>query len=227
MKFGNKLKEIREYLGYKQADFAKIIGLSSRTYWDYEKSKTDIPTEKLLQIANTFRINSDWLFGNSKIMLLNSENIEAIKNEKSQDVANECITLDHIHINPSCGRGTSIYDDVLITPIQLGVNLIRNIFNANPVNLKVFKASGDSMENTISDGDLLLVDVSRKDFANGGIFLLTINDEWYCKRLKLKINGDLEIISDNSRYEKEVKHPHDDVEIKIIGKVIRDLSKSL
>lgn len=227
MKFGNKLKEIREHLGYNQADFAKIIGLSSRTYWDYEKNKTDIPTEKLLQIANAFKINSDWLFGNSEIMLINKDNIEIIKNEKSQNAANECITLDHIHINPSCGTGTSVYDDALITPIQLGIQLIKNVFNANPNNLKVFKASGDSMESTIFDGDLLLVDVSRKDFANGGIFLLTINDEWYCKRLKLKINGELEIISDNSHYEKEIKHPNDEIEIKIIGKVIRNLSKGL
>lgn len=227
MKFGNKLKEIREHLGYNQADFAKIIGLSSRTYWDYEKNKTDIPTEKLLQIANAFKINSDWLFGNSEIMLINKDNIEIIKNEKSQNAANECITLDHIHINPSCGTGTSVYDDALITPIQLGIHLIKNVFNANPNNLKVFKASGDSMESTIFDGDLLLVDVSRKDFANGGIFLLTINDEWYCKRLKLKINGELEIISDNSHYEKEIKHPNDEIEIKIIGKVIRNLSKGL
>ena len=227
MEFGKKLKEIREHLGYNQADFAKIIGLPSRTYWDYEKSKTDIPTDKLLQIANVFKVNTDRLFGNSEIMFINPDNIERIENEKSQEVANECVTIDHIHINPSCGNGTSVYDDALITPIQLGINLIKNVFNANPNNLKVFKASGDSMETTISDGDLLLVDVARKDFANGGIFLLTINNEWYCKRLKLKINGDLEIISDNPRYEKEIKHPNDEIEIKIIGKVIRNLSKGL
>lgn len=227
MEFGKKLKEIREHLGYNQADFAKIIGLPSRTYWDYEKSKTDIPTDKLLQIANVFKVNTDWLFGNSEIMFINPDNIEIIENEKSQKIANECVTLDHIHINPSCGLGTSVYDNALITPIQLGVNLIKNVFNANPNNLKVFKASGDSMETTISDGDLLLVDVSRRDFANGGIFLLTINNDWYCKRLKLKINGDLEIISDNPHYEKEIKHPDDGIEIKFIGKVIRNLSKGL
>ena len=227
MKFGQKLKEIRNADKLSQSAFAKIFDIPYRTYWDYENDKTEIPSDKLFQIASLYKINIDWIMGRSDIMHADKNSMAEIVEEKSQNSANECVFLEHIHINPSCGTGTSVYEDALITPIQLGINLIKNVFNANPNNLKVFKASGDSMETTINDGDLLLVDVSRKDFVNGGIFLLTINNEWYCKRLKLKINGDLEIISDNNKYDNEIKHPDDEIEIKIIGKVIRNLSKSL
>ena len=227
MKFGQKLKEIRNADKLSQSAFAKIFDIPYRTYWDYENDKTEIPSDKLFQIASFYKINIDWIMGHSDIMLADKNSMTDIIEEKSQNVANNCIVLEQICINPSCGKGTSVYEDALITPIQLGINLIKNVFNTNPKSLKVFKASGDSMETTIFDGDLLLVDVSRKDFVNGGIFLLTINNEWYCKRLKLKINGDLEIISDNNKYDKEIKHPDDEVEINIIGKVIRNLSKGL
>lgn len=153
-----------------------------------------------------------------------------VANNKSSIDNDDCITLEHVHINPSCGYGTSVYYDAEITPVKLGTHLIKEILNvANPNNLKIFKASGDSMSPTIDDGDIVLVDIGRTDFNNGGVFLLTINNEWFIKRLRLKINGDLEIISENSeKYgAPEIIHPNDDIEIVIKGRVIKNLSRNL
>ena len=137
--------------------------------------------------------------------------------------------MEHIHINPSCGRGTSVYYDADITPVKLGTRLIMDILKVTaPENLKIFTAAGDSMTPTIEDGDVLLCDVGRKDFRNGGIFLITINNEWFIKRLRLKINGDLEIISENyEKYSTETLHPDDEVELVVIGRVIKNLSRGL
>jgi len=142
----------------------------------------------------------------------------------------DCVTLEHVHINPSCGSGTAVYYDADITPVKLGTQLIREIMNVSkPENLKIFKASGDSMAPTIEDGDILLVDMGRTDFNNGGIFLLTINNDWFIKRLRLKINGELEIISENSeKYgAPEVLHPFDDIEVVVKGRVVKNLSRGL
>ena len=100
---------------------------------------------------------------------------------------------------------------------------------SRPENLKIFKASGDSMAPTIEDGDILLVDMGRTDFNNGGIFLLTINNDWFIKRLRLRINGELEIISENAtKYgPPEILRPYDDVEVVIKGRVIKSLSRGL
>ena len=148
----------------------------------------------------------------------------------NSNLIDDCITLQRVHINPSCGHGTTVYDDADITPVKLGIYLIKDILNvANPENLKIFKASGDSMSPTIDDGDIVLVDIGRTDFNNGGVFLLTINNEWFIKRLRLKINGDLEIISENSQKygAPEIIHPNDDIEITIKGRVIKNLSRNL
>lgn len=138
------------------------------------------------------------------------------------------IELDYIHIAPSCGRGTVVLDEADVTPVRIGKEVIKDIWKVStPEVLKLFKASGDSMETTIEDGNILLVDTSRTDYHNGGIYVLTINNDWFVKRLRLKINGDLEIISDNPKYEPEVLRPNTDIEINVVGRVIKNLSRGL
>lgn len=183
----------------------------SRQYANQIKDKT-ITAEQLRKLEAYFGI---------KLTNVNKAN------SREED---DCVTLEHIHINPSCGAGTAVYYDADITPVKLGTQLIREIMNVSkPENLKIFKASGDSMAPTIEDGDILLVDMGRTDFNNGGIFLLTINNDWFIKRLRLKINGELEIISENvAKYgAPEVLHPFDDIEVVVKGRVVKNLSRGL
>jgi phage repressor protein C with HTH and peptisase S24 domain len=138
------------------------------------------------------------------------------------------VTIDYIHITPSCGRGTVVLDNADVTPVRIGKEVIKDLWKvSSPDVLKLFKASGDSMADTIEDGNILLVDTSRTDYHNGGIYVLTINNDWFVKRLRLKINGDLEIISDNTKYEPEILKPNTDIEINVVGRVIKNLSRGL
>ena len=149
--------------------------------------------------------------------------IEQILSSSEED----CITIDHIHINPSCGSGTIVLADADVTPVKIGREVIKNLWNSKPEDLKIFKACGDSMADTIEDGNILLVDTSKIDYRNGGIFLLTINNDWYIKRLRMRITGELDIISDNSKYPIETLTQNTAAELKIIGRVIKNLSRGL
>lgn len=140
----------------------------------------------------------------------------------------DCVDVEYIHLSPSCGRGSFLFEEPEITPIRLGKKMLEEVLRVSDTNnLKVFRASGDSMSSTIDDGNLLLVDIGRTDFNNGGIFLIQKNNEWYIKRLNLKLSGELEVISDNPKYEKEVFKPNDMIEIFVRGRVIKNLSKGI
>lgn len=140
----------------------------------------------------------------------------------------DCIEIEHIHISPSCGNGSIVLDEAEITPVKLGKAIINSILKiSKPEYLKTFKASGDSMEPVIEDGDILLVDVSRNDFQNGGIFLITINNDWYVKRLRKRLSGELDIISDNEKYPMETFNAERQVDIYIKGRVIKNLSRGI
>ncbi len=144
------------------------------------------------------------------------------------ELTSDCVELEYIQINPSCGRGTVVLDEADVTPVKIGREIIRELWKIpQPSDLKLFKASGDSMETIIEDGNILLVDTSRRDFNNGGIFVLTINNDWYVKRLRLRVTGELDIISDNPKYPMETLKPNSDVEITIVGRVIKNLSRGL
>ena len=153
---------------------------------------------------------------------------EAFLSSKVNDNTDDCVIVDHIHINPSCGKGTVVLDDADITPIKLGTAMLQSVMKiSHPQNLKTFRASGDSMETIIEDGDMLLVDTGRTDFSNGGIFLLTINNDWFVKRLRKRLSGELDVISDNEKYPVETFKPDDNIEIVVKGRVVKNLSRGL
>jgi phage repressor protein C with HTH and peptisase S24 domain len=76
------------------------------------------------------------------------------------------------------------------------------------------------MEPTLKDGNIIFIDKNDKNIINGGIFVISTNAGVFVKRLNLKSNGEIEIISDNSIYPKEKVKPE---EINIIGKVVGKL----
>ncbi len=156
------------------------------------------------------------------------EEVALIEAHYGIELLSDCVELEYIQINPSCGKGTVILDEADVTPVRIGKEIIRDLWKVpHPSDLKLFKASGDSMETVIEDGNILLVDTSRRDFNNGGIFVLTINNDWYVKRLRLRVTGELDIISDNSKYPMETLKPDSDVEVTIVGRVIKNLSRGL
>lgn len=199
------LEKLTEQIGFtpKAKDFMKILG------WPREQNLYN-------------RVQRDSEFSDEEIAKI--ESFYGI--ELSGSGAN-CIELEYIHIQPSCGPGTFVLDEADVTPVRIGEEVIKSIWKTAPENLKLFTASGDSMEHTISDLDILLVDISRTDFNNGGVFLITINNDWFVKRLRLRITGELDIISDNEKYPVETLKPNCDVEICVKGRVIKNLSKGL
>lgn len=61
-----------------------------------------------------------------------------------------------------------------------------------------FAASGNSMEPLICEGDVLVVDCSKKP-QSGQVVVLEMEGERFCKRL-IKRNGVLYLFSDNKAY---------------------------
>lgn len=198
------LKKLRFEYDLTQEKLGEILNVSKQQISNIETGKSDLTEENKRILSEKFNLN------------LQSQMLD------------DCIEIDHIHINPSCGKGTAVLDEPEVTPVKLGTQLIQTILKiSDPKNLKTFKASGDSMESIIEDGDLLLVDTGRTDFANGGIFLLTINNDWFVKRLRKRLSGELDVISDNTKYPVETFKPDDDIEIVVKGRVIKNLSRGL
>ena len=204
MKYSTALERLQNLTNSTPSigELAKITGLSEKSLYARRSYDREFSEDEIAKIERAFNIS----------LLLSEDTIE----------------IEHIHINPSCGFGTVVIDEPDITPVKLGKKMIENILRvSSPDNLKTFTASGDSMTDTIDDSNVLLVDMGRTDYQNGGVFLLQKDNDWFVKRLRLRMTGELDIISDNTKYPIETFKPEDAVNIVVRGRVIKNLSKGL
>lgn len=204
MKYSTVIDRLQKFTNTTPSvgDLAKATGLTEKNLYARRTYNREFSEDEMKRIEEYYSIT-----------LLGSE---------------DCITVEHIHINPSCGGGTVVLEDAIATPVKIGREIIKDLWHVqNPNVLKLFKASGDSMADTIEDGNILLVDTSRTDYQNGGIYLLTINNDWFIKRLRKRLSGELDVISDNSKYPIETFKPNDEIEIVVKGRVIKNLSRGL
>lgn len=213
-----------------QVEIAKALGTTKANVSLRIKNESKVKLEEVKKIIEYFNlphsntilneIVAESVYNFSKDI----KSTESINNTNTDD----CIILDHVLLKPSCGKGTIQEEEAEIKPIKLGLTLINDILKvANPNLLKTFTANGDSMTPTIEDGDLLLIDMGRTEYQNGGIFLMTINNDWFIKRLRLRITGELDIISDNEKYPIETLTPDTYKEVSIKGRVVKNLSRGL
>ena len=93
-------------------------------------------------------------------------------------------------------------------------------------NMSLIKVQGDSMEPTLLDGDLVMVNHGRDSIASqGGIYAISIDDEIMIKRVQPVFPDRLLVISDNKRYPTQEIAAEN---VRVNGKVIwyaRDLER--
>lgn len=67
--------------------------------------------------------------------------------------------------------------------------------------LITLSVEGDSMSPTFEDGDVALVDKTQREVGAAGVYVFTVGDDAYLKRLQRRPGGPVMAISDNGRYE--------------------------
>jgi len=114
----------------------------------------------------------------------------------------------------SMGGGSTETGDRTLTYLSFRTEWIRS--KGNPEYMTVIRAFGDSMDPTIRDGSVVLVDEGRRQFVKNKIYYLRYNGQMYIKRL-MEADGQLAIVSDNDH---NVLLVSDADDFEIIGRCI-------
>ncbi len=207
-----RLKDIlsRE-LGEKRVydkDLAEALGIS-KEYFSMMKKRNRLPLEELVNFCAKRNISINWL--------LFDQNPESLC-EPTQKFAYIKYFKD---INASAGGGAINYDEVA-QKLYLDKELEEFLGKENIKNIEALNVIGDSMEPALKDGSIIFIDKNQKDIKKGGIFVLATNAGVFIKRVVLKTDGTIDLISENSLYPKENISID---EVNIIGKVIGALEK--
>lgn len=94
----------------------------------------------------------------------------------------------------SMGGGSTETGDRTLTYLSFRTEWIRS--KGNPEYMTVIRAFGDSMDPTIIDGSVVLIDEGRRQFVKNKVYYLRYNGQMYIKRL-VERDGHLAIVSDN------------------------------
>jgi phage repressor protein C with HTH and peptisase S24 domain len=197
--------------------FSKRSGISGtmvRKYLDGSMPGLD----KLLEITEATDVTLDWLAARKGPMRLGH-----VQNQQmviSGDMPVGFVPVPKLDIRPSAGPGSlTIHEESEPDIYAFREEWLRRI-GVNPKYARLMVAKGDSMHDTISDGDLMVVDVSIRDVVNGAIHVLVYGGLVILKRLQVLRNGVLLLKSDNPRYQDEEVPLHEQPELIIEGRVL-------
>ena len=83
--------------------------------------------------------------------------------------------------------------------------------------IEAINVTGESMEPTLNDGDIIFVDISKNCYAKDGIYAICTDDGLLVKRIQKRADGMYDIISDNNVFQNQTINKS---ELTIYGKVI-------
>lgn len=210
-----------------QSGLAKACGISRASVNAWVNGKTDSIDGKYLTTAAYYLgVSAHWLSTGEGPMLPGSRGpslaISAASLAPAPVPGAPAISVPLLANAGSMGPGTEIqHDDVLVGHIALSEQWVaRRLKPTSPTALRFIHAYGDSMHPTFEDGDVLLVDTGMRDpKAIDGVYVMAANDRVYIKRVRQRMDGVVEISSDNPTV-KTVDVLNGDHRIDILGRVV-------
>ena len=186
-------KDVADTLGITQMNFATM------------KKRNKIPFSELLDFCATKSISINWmLYGQSPESLI--------------DATNKFFMVKYFNdISASAGGGAdSEYEEA--QEIEIPHTFVMMLGGERELkHIEAINVSGDSMEPTFSYNDVVFINRSKTDLQRGGIFTIRTEAGLFIKRVQKRIDGKLDIISDNEVYSTQTLDPK---EIEVIGRVV-------
>ena len=238
----SRIKSLRKHLNQTQEEFASSIEYDRSYISNVETGRAQV-TERLLKlIEQTFPVNPQWL-RDGKGEMLKGETIYEDVDPLQHD---EQLQLFPLKIRGFWYPGQEIEqhkkEGIVVIPVYNEVDAgaaVRNYSSLEPIDWVPVKAKwlrdqifgikvkGNSMETTIPDGSVVLVDGNQKDIVDGKIFAIEIPHIGATVK-RVYIDYQKLILKPDNPQHKEKAFPLtalEKEEIRIIGRVVRVITE--
>ena len=189
-------------------DIANALELTSVNFATMKK-RNSVPFSNILDFCALKKISINWLlYGQDPSSLVDSTDRYWIKYFPT--------------INVSAGGGAfDAHEDFekLDLP-DFFVNIIGG--EENLKNIEAINVTGDSMEPTLNNGNIIFIDRTKNDTSKDGIYAFINENGLFVKRIQKRVDGALDVISDNKEYPIQIAQKND---ITILGKVVSSIGK--
>ncbi|WP_320200525.1 LexA family transcriptional regulator [Agrobacterium sp. rho-13.3] len=201
---------------------ASKTGIPVGTINKYVAMSSAASLSNVVRICRTIGLTIDELISGQSVNLQHGAD-DASGQMHSQTLGVEVadfIALPFLDIHASAGYGAvaPIHEEVR-TVISFERAFLRSL-GAMPDGCKIIAARGDSMVPTIPDGALIVVDHSQCDVVNGWISVVNVGGDLLVKRIRRRLDGTVELVSDNPIYPVETIGSDRIDQLTIIGRVV-------
>ncbi|WP_231582110.1 S24 family peptidase [Puniceibacterium sp. IMCC21224] len=215
-----------------------------RTLSDYVSGKSEPRASVLLEISRVTSTNLSWLLSGmaddrngyipedlvmppsertSRDLALSAATgipvADLPMNRKVARRTDDFIRIPQYDIEASAGPGALPDAEQVAGVVSFEASFLRNL-GATPDQCSAIWAKGDSMEPTIPDGCLVIVDHSQSAVKNGCIYVLNIGGDLLVKRVRRRLDDTIELVSDNNRYPIETVAADRVAQLRVIGRVV-------
>lgn len=211
------IARMREAIGDESVNsFAKRCEIPEATMRGYFNGK--IPSgDKLLVIADVAEVSIEWLVSGREPKT--KDGTATPSTSANAAISDQFTMVPRLDVQASAGNGSLAQSEEPIDFLAFQNSWLRER-KISPRFARVLTARGDSMEPTIRDGDVLLVDTSITSVYDNAIYIVVYNGHVLVKRVNLKRDGALTIISDNDRHPPEEVPLAEVPDLHIAGRVM-------
>lgn len=182
------------------ASVARALGYAPQTFDRWVKDR--IPrADDGFRIADELGVDARWLMTG-----------------EGNPTPGEMVYLPQFAVEASAGTGAVVEGGHSNGAVAFRADWLRQV-GVSPRHAHVLFARGDSMEPTIRDGDLLIIDRSIDRVVDAGIYVCTVGGMVVVKRVQIRRDGTLVLKSDNGHYDDEIIPPGELESVTIEGRV--------
>lgn len=204
---GDRIRELRSEM--QQSELADKLGIHKNTMANYERGDRFPDVNILLKLLEVFP-------DTSPAWLLTGEGSK-IKSEPAQE---GFVMFPRYEIEAGAGPGRSVQSEQIVDFVSFKEEWVQNFLRVPRKDLALLSVKGDSMNPTLNDGDMILVDLRSERIEDSAIYVLEFEDALLVKRIQRKLDGSVVIKSDNQLYESEILQKDRAEALKIVGRVV-------
>jgi len=189
-------------------EIANALELTSVNFATMKK-RNSVPFSNILDFCALKKISINWLlYGQDPSSLIDSTDKYWIK------------YFPTISVSAGGGAFDAEQDFEKLDLPDFFVNIVGGKDNVK--NIEAINVTGDSMEPTLNNGNIIFIDKTKQDISKDGIYAFVNENGLFVKRIQRRVDGAIDIISDNKEYPMQIAQKH---EIDVLGKVVSSIGR--
>ena len=202
---------------------AEKLGLSLSALQNWETNQTEPVASMIITLAEELEVSPNYLLtgetnatldeNSNRITLRESENSRSVVMDDDFEFIDDCRD---IIVTAGYGGINGDYPEIKKTKIESEWLRARGL---KAEDCGKYKVCGDSMDDTLKDGEDIIVNHASKTLIDGKIFVLNNQGSMLIKRIQRTFSG-VELISDNNAY-RPIKLTAEEADsLLVIGQVV-------